>query len=80
LRKTLTTLLRGKTNNLGLVELKSGGVGGEAIANLSKTGGIKVAITGDGKGATQGKITYNNTKNTKIPKKKPILSLKKNLL
>ncbi|MEY4945733.1 MAG: hypothetical protein RIR22_434 [Planctomycetota bacterium] len=60
----LTTLLRGKTNNLGLVELKSGGVGGEAIENLSKTGGIKVAITGDGKGATQGKITYNNTKNT----------------
>lgn len=60
----LTTLLRGKTNNLGLVELKSGGVGGEAISNLSKSGGIKTAITGDGKGATQGKITYNNTKNT----------------
>lgn len=61
----LTTLLRGKTNNLGLVELKSGGVGGEAIANLSKQGGIKVAITGDGKGATQGKITYNNTNTEK---------------
>lgn len=58
----LTTILRGKTNNLGLVELKSGGVGGDAIANLSKQGGIKVAITVDGKGATQGKITYNNTK------------------
>jgi len=61
----LTTLLRGKTNNLGLVELKNGGVGGEAIAILSKQGGIKVAITGDGKGASQGKITYNNTNNEK---------------
>ena len=61
----LTTLLRGKTNNLGLVELKNGGVGGEAIANLSKQGGIKIAITGDGKGASQGKITYNNQNNDK---------------
>lgn len=61
----LTTILRGKTSNLGLVELKSGGVGGEAIANLSKQGGLKAAITGDGKGTTQGKITYNKSTNGK---------------
>lgn len=69
----LTSILRGKTNDLGLVELKSGGVGGDAIANLSKQGGLKPAIASDGKGGTQGKIKYNHETAKAIPKiKDPI--------
>lgn len=63
----LTTILKEKTNNLGLVELKSGGVGGEGISNLVKKGGIRIAIDNDGKGGTQGKITYKNNPTDKAP-------------
>lgn len=62
LAQDLTTLLRGSVNDPGVVELRTGGVGGTGLVDLATKKGLGLAIGGKGEGASQGKMKYNQTK------------------